>query len=334
MKRSIDFLTIVLVVACTLSGCNKPSGNQKEEISIGKQVWAGMNLNVDKFRNGDIIPEAKTDEEWKKAGDSKKPAWCWYENNPKNGEHYGRLYNWYAVNDPRGLAPEGWRIPTDDDWQQLIDFLGGPPEAGAKLKSSEFMPGREGKAGTSGFNALAGGGRYHFGYFYGYGSLGYWWTATEYGDFSFGWYRFLYANSREVFRYLDVKGYGFSVRCIRQNESMPQASEQKPESDVLLIVDEPPSFPGGDTELNSWMAKNLKFPEEAKRQRIQGRVIISGIVETDGSLSNVVVKRTLGGGCDEEALRLVKAMPKWTPGKQNGAIVRVQINLPVQFSEK
>ena len=334
MKKSSIFFIAALLTVFTFTGCTKPSGNQKDEVIIGKQVWAGRNLNVDKFRNGDPIPEAKTDEEWKKAGDNKQPAWCWYDNNPDHGERTGKLYNWFAVNDPRGLAPQGWKIPTDNEWQQLIDFLGGSTEAGAKLKSPEFMPGSVGIASMCGFNALPGGGRYNFGYFYGHGSLGYWWTATEYGDFSFAWYRFLYINSKEAFRYLDVKGYGFSVRCIRESEGQAQLAESKPESDVLLIVDEPPAFPGGDEALASWLGKNLKFPEEAKRQGIQGRVIVSGIVETDGSLSNVFVKRTLGGGCDEEAIRLVKAMPKWTQGKQNGKIVRVQINLPVQFSVK
>lgn len=331
MKRAIVFFAAVLLATCTFTGCNKPAENQNDEITIGRQVWAARNLNVDKFRNGDLITEAKTDEEWKRAGDNKQPAWCWYDNKQENGERFGRLYNWYAVSDHRGLAPEGWRVPSDDDWKQLTDFLGGSAVAGARLKSPDFKPGSEDKVGGHNFNALPGGGRYHFGYFYGSGSLGYWWTATEYGDYSFGWYRFLYFNSNVVFRYLDVKGYGFSVRCIREYEVKKTAAAGKPESDVLLIVDEPPSFPGGDTALDSWMDKNLKIPAEAKRSRIHGRSIVSLIVESDGSLSNVVVKRTIGGGCDEEAVRLVQAMPKWTPGKQNGKIVRVQINLPVEF---
>ena len=84
------------------------------EITIGRQVWMTENLNVDKFRNGDPISHAKTDEEWVKAGENGSPAWSHYDNDPANGEKYGKLYNWYAVNDSRGLAPEGWKIPSDD----------------------------------------------------------------------------------------------------------------------------------------------------------------------------------------------------------------------------
>ncbi len=78
-----------------------------KEIKIGDQIWSTENLNVDKFRNGDPIPLVKTEDDWEKACDNKEPAWCYYDSDPANGEKYGALYNWYAVIDPRGLAPEG-----------------------------------------------------------------------------------------------------------------------------------------------------------------------------------------------------------------------------------
>ena len=109
--------------------------NYAQTVTIGTQVWMTKNLNVDKFRNGDPIPEAKTYEEWTEATENREPAWCYYDNNPDNGDRYGKLYNWYAVHDPRGLAPEGWKIPSDDDWSRLTDFLGGKGVAGAKMKS-------------------------------------------------------------------------------------------------------------------------------------------------------------------------------------------------------
>jgi uncharacterized protein (TIGR02145 family) len=84
-----------------------------QQIKIGTQTWAKKNLNVSTFKNGEVIPEAKTIEEWVKAGDDKKPAWCYYNNDPANDSIYGKLYNWYAVNDIRGLAPKGWHIPRD-----------------------------------------------------------------------------------------------------------------------------------------------------------------------------------------------------------------------------
>ncbi len=95
-----------------------------KEIKIGSQIWADKNLNESYFRNGDPIPEAKTYEEWKKAGDEGSPAWCYYANDAENGKKYGKLYNWYAVIDQRGLIPYGWHVPSDLEWKQLVDFLG------------------------------------------------------------------------------------------------------------------------------------------------------------------------------------------------------------------
>ena len=104
------------------------------------------------------------------------------------------------------------------------------------------------------------------------------------------------------------------------------------EAEVFLIVEEPPTFPGGEAALYKWLGENLKYPEEAKELGIQGRVFVAFVVEPDGSTSNVVVKRGIGGGCDEEAIRIVKAMPKRAAGKQRGQPVRVQFNLPIKFT--
>ena len=149
MKKIPLTLFLVLIIAIQLSSCGGASkeGTSKDEtskentikeVTIGKQVWMSENLNVDKFRNGEAIPEAKTEEEWKNAGLKKQPAWCYYNNNPDNGERYGKLYNWYAVNDPRGLAPAGFKVPTDEEWSRLIDFLGGESLAGKSMKSINF----------------------------------------------------------------------------------------------------------------------------------------------------------------------------------------------------
>jgi periplasmic protein TonB len=119
---------------------------------------------------------------------------------------------------------------------------------------------------------------------------------------------------------------------VEEKEVKTQVIEQKVEAEVFLIVEEPPTFPGGDAALYKWLGENLKYPEEAKELGIQGRVFVSFVVEPDGSASNVVVKRGIGGGCDEEAIRIVKAMPKWSPGKQRGQPVRVQFNLPIKFT--
>lgn len=94
-----------------------------KSVKIGDQIWMTENLNVDRFRNGDPIPEARTDEEWEKAGDNSMPAWCYYENNSENGAVFGKLYNWFAVMDSRGLAPEGQHIPNDREWLNLKENL-------------------------------------------------------------------------------------------------------------------------------------------------------------------------------------------------------------------
>ena len=103
------------------------------------------------------------------------------------------------------------------------------------------------------------------------------------------------------------------------------------EAEIFTIVEEMPDFPGGTQKLADYLAKNIKYPQMARESGIQGRVFISFVVEPDGSVSNVNVMRSLGGGCDEEAVRVVKSMPKWKAGKQRGKPVRVSYILPVNF---
>ena len=112
-----------------------------QTVIIGTQTWTSLNLDVVAFRNGDVIPQVKTNEEWEVAGNNKQAAWCYYDNDPANGPKYGKLYNWYAVNDPRGLAPTGWHVPTDEEWTVLSTFLGGEEVAGTKMKIlNVFVP--------------------------------------------------------------------------------------------------------------------------------------------------------------------------------------------------
>lgn len=111
-----------------------------------------------------------------------------------------------------------------------------------------------------------------------------------------------------------------------------QEEESVPEEEIFLVVESQPSFPGGDDALYKYLADNLRYPREAREAGIQGRVFVSFVVEKDGSISNVKVLRGIGGGCDEEAVRVVLGMPKWIPGKQRGIPVRVQFNLPIKFT--
>lgn len=107
--------------------------------------------------------------------------------------------------------------------------------------------------------------------------------------------------------------------------------EEVVEQEIFQIVEEMPSFPGGEQKLMEYVGKNVKYPQIARESGIKGRVFVSFVVEPDGSVSNVKVLRGIGGGCDEEAMRVVKSMPKWKPGKQRGKAVRVSYMLPVNF---
>ena len=103
------------------------------------------------------------------------------------------------------------------------------------------------------------------------------------------------------------------------------------EEEIFQIVEEMPSFPGGEAKLNDYIAKNVKYPQIARETGIQGHVFVGFVIEPDGSISNVRLLRGIGGGCDEEAIRVVKSFPKWKPGKQRGKAVRVSYQLPVFF---
>jgi uncharacterized protein (TIGR02145 family) len=189
-----------------------------KSVKIGTQTWMAENLNVSTFRNGDQIPEAKTKEEWEKAGKEGRPAWCYYENDPKNGTKYGKLYNWYAVNDSRGLAPSGWHITTDAEWTILKNQLG--DDAGKKMKSTsgweitEELQENGNGTNSSGFSGLPGGLRYINGNFLLFGRVGFWWSSTEH-DTSGAYKRWLTHEDGSLSGDNCYKGEGFSVRCLK-----------------------------------------------------------------------------------------------------------------------
>jgi uncharacterized protein (TIGR02145 family) len=213
MKKVSLILTLLFSCSCIVHAQTK-----YPKVTIGKQVWMTENLNVDKFRNGDPIPHAKTDEEWVKARENGQPAWCYYDhravqNDSANGDKYGKLYNWYAVNDPRSLAPKGWHIPTDDEWTVLTNFLGGY-EVDKKMKSTSGWEYNLNGNNSNGFSGLPGGYRDCSGTFTQIGGDGNWWSSAEYGTYD-AWYRNLFAAHDYVYRNYCNKGNGFSVRCLR-----------------------------------------------------------------------------------------------------------------------
>ncbi len=112
----------------------------------------------------------------------------------------------------------------------------------------------------------------------------------------------------------------------------PVMEEEIVEQEIFTVVESMPEFPGGPAKMMEYIAKNIKYPAMARESGIQGRVFVNFVVEPDGSVSNVKVLRGIGGGCDEEAVRVVESMPTWTPGRQRGKAVRVSFNLPVRFT--
>ncbi len=136
-----------------------------QTIILGKQVWSTKNLSLTIFRNGDSIQQAKTNEEWETAITNKQPAWCYYGNSSVNGSKYGIIYNWYAVIDPRGLAPTGYHIPSEIEWRELAVFLGGESIAGKKMKSTSGWKINGNGTNSTGFLGTPGGCRFSDGTF-------------------------------------------------------------------------------------------------------------------------------------------------------------------------
>lgn len=220
------FQAIIAVIAMVVVSVLLLSFGDKENnssIRIGTQTWAIANLDVSTFRNGDAIHEARTNEEWVKAGENGEAAWCYYDNDPVNKEKYGKLYNWYAVNDSRGLAPNGWHVPSDTEWATLTFYLGGETltaclggqtDAGKKMKATSGWKDHSNGNNKSGFAGLPGGCRHYYGSFNHIGSNGYWWSSTQ-GKISLAWDRGLTSNKGYV-NGINYDGRaGYSVRCIK-----------------------------------------------------------------------------------------------------------------------
>jgi len=203
-------------VASDPNVCKDIDGNTYRTVQIGNQLWMAENLKVTHYRNGDAIPNVTDNAEWLNLTTG---ACCSYDNNSSNASTYGYLYNWFTVNDGRYIAPAGWHVPTDAEWQILVDYLGGNSVAG-KLReagTNHWDSPNSGATNESGFTALPGGWRHHFGdgSFSDLGSNACFWTATEY-DADNAWSRYLgHNNYLLVYRTYIGKQGGLSVRLLR-----------------------------------------------------------------------------------------------------------------------
>ncbi|KQC04889.1 MAG: hypothetical protein APR54_08620 [Candidatus Cloacimonas sp. SDB] len=206
-------------------------GNVYQTLIIGDQEWMIENLKVIHYNNGDPVPNIEDDDDWI---NTTSGAYCVYDNDPSNVDTYGNLYNWYAVDDPRGLAPEGWHVPTDEEIMELEMYLGMSYEEahdtgyrgtneGSKLagRADLWYDGgleNDPEFGSSGFDFLPGGYRGGSnGHFYNLSYYGYFWSSTEYGSYG-AWFRRLNYDNADVLRYYYDKRNGFSVRCVRSVE--------------------------------------------------------------------------------------------------------------------
>lgn len=197
-----------------ISGLIDCDGNTYPTITIGKQVWMAENLKVTHYRNGDAIPNETKSKTW--AGLS-TGAYCWYDNYKTTNKKFGALYNWYAVDDSRGLCPEGWHVPTHVEWTTLTTYLGGTIAGGKMKTTSKFWTSPNTDATNStGFTGLPGGGRSNGGTFGDVGDVGYWWSSTERSSSSV-WYHGLGYSDGSLSVGNGSKRLGFSVRCLRDN---------------------------------------------------------------------------------------------------------------------
>jgi uncharacterized protein (TIGR02145 family) len=226
--QSLRLIILVLILgvlfSCKKDDSSKPTnpvnttvtdidGNTYNTVTIGNQVWMKENLKVSKYRNGDPIPTNLSDTVWS----ATTTGACAINNNDAgNNTPYGKLYNFYAVSDPRGLCPAGWHVPSDWEWSNLENYLGGDSVAGGKLKSTSSLwtSPNLGATNESGFSGLPGGGRYDFGNYFLVGYSGNWCSSSEYSA-SLAHPRILAYNFDFSYRSAFSKQFGFSVRCLK-----------------------------------------------------------------------------------------------------------------------
>ena len=216
-----------------LWSCGDPvsyQGYDYATVQIGDQCWFAENLRNENYRNGDAIPANLSDSEWGATTSGAMAAYGLGSNYPclnttQNADacdyawslnEYGRLYNWYAVDDTRGLCPSGWHVPADGEWTLMTDFLGGESVAGDQMKTDYGWNNGGNGTNNSGFSGLPGGSRSDAGFFYVAGDVGFWWSSSSTG--SSAWLRLLGTWDPEVLRDSNDQRDGFSVRCVKNDE--------------------------------------------------------------------------------------------------------------------
>lgn len=219
--KSVGPIIALLLATLLMAGCNGNTpksvndidGNAYGTVKIGNRVWMSGNLRVTRYRNGDPIPEVQEGASWaaQTAG-----ARCAYDNNAENAKTFGLLYNWHAVNDPRGLAPQGWHVASDREWSELTEALGGEQEAGKALKATGKWDSSTGDSEKrSGFDALPSGARRDSdGVFVLLGQFARFWSATPSSPGK-AWGRAMEYYDSALRKGEVGPRNGFAVRCIK-----------------------------------------------------------------------------------------------------------------------
>lgn len=191
-------------------------GNVYATVKIGTQIWMAENLRVSRYRNGDSIPEMVNGFNWAATTEG---VYCHYDNDSSISRVFGKLYNFFAVKDPRNLAPVGWHIPTKEEWQNLVDATGGRQLSGGNLKETgnvHWNLPNHGATNTFGFRALAAGNRNDVGNYINLKSNAFWWTNTEItGAGTFGVHYSMYTNTAYCESANADRHMGFTVRCVK-----------------------------------------------------------------------------------------------------------------------
>ncbi|PKP35156.1 MAG: hypothetical protein CVU00_03645 [Bacteroidetes bacterium HGW-Bacteroidetes-17] len=211
-KILISLIGIVGIKLLLVSGCVKKDISEDQivykSVKIGTQEWMAENLNVTKYRNGDPIPYVENNTEWMNLTTG---AYCNYDNSTANADIYGRLYNWYAINDTRNIAPVGWHVATTEEWKTLVNYIGLNHGSNALRETGNIHWYGDNTSADDyyGFTALPSGMRYIDGTYSGIGLYGEWWTSTSGCSWSLG----IFYNSVQE-GYTEYKN-GFAVRCIK-----------------------------------------------------------------------------------------------------------------------
>ncbi len=231
-------LWVAVITSCNISEKNKADEKKVPEIKsivIGEQTWSAENINISYFQNGDSIPEAKTEDDWIRAAQDNKPVWSYYNFDKRYEKQYGKLYNWYAITDPRGFAPKGWRVPTLNDWNILFEYCGGVKLAANKLKVSgnkEWQKTNSEISNQYNFSALPGGfyETVEMNGFWSIGRAGMWWTSDVSSGNNRNAMACLMSSAEEylseVIIYEKDKGFGLSVRIVSDKDIVTKSTNQ------------------------------------------------------------------------------------------------------------